>query len=100
VQRASFGPRSCDRERTGRSVGSDDSPGVPDQFCGQECHITGATADIQNAHARYNSGLAQKLSRERLEEACLRIQALDLSVRVAEHIGRDPVGGAFFGHAW
>src|SRR5262245_54511188 len=82
-----FGARSRQGERTCRPIDADDPSMGPDQFGAEECNITGATADVEHAHARSDAGFEEKLSSDWIDQSGLHSKPIKLLLGVAKHIG-------------
>ena len=79
---------SCPRDRysSRRLVNPDDRTAVTNQVSRQERHVSGAAPDIKHAHARDESSLAEEPSRDRIDNACLLIQASEFLIGMAKKI--------------
>ena len=98
-QAGGAGPALGHRDRLGRPVDAEHGPGRADQPGGQERHVAGAAADVEDPHARGQAGPAQDLLGEVAEEAGLVDQAVELVAVVAEDVaGLLPAEGHGLGH--
>jgi hypothetical protein len=58
-----------------RRIGADHFARRADEFGSEESHISGAAADVEDAHTGGNPGIAQELSRDGIDELRLRLEA-------------------------
>jgi hypothetical protein len=52
----------------------------------QHARVTGAAADVQHAHARFDAGLLEQAARDRIDKSSLGLQAIELFLGMPERI--------------
>ena len=68
------------------SVHADNFAHVTNHARGKEGDIASAATDVQHTHAGDNPGFLEEPPRDRVDKARLRLQTLDLSVGMTQHI--------------
>ena len=71
----------------GNSVDADDFARVADHVRGEERDVAGAAPDVEHTHAGDDPGFTEEPLRDRVDEARLRLQTIELPIGMAEHVG-------------
>ncbi|CCV07558.1 hypothetical protein MESS2_600014 [Mesorhizobium metallidurans STM 2683] len=86
VQSERGDPTPGDVERRGGSIHSDNPSRRADQIGKQDGDIASSRTDVEHTHPGSNSRLHEKPSRDRVNQACLGTEALQLQLGMAERI--------------
>jgi hypothetical protein len=78
-------PRRFERRRN--AVYADNLAGVTDYGRRKKRNVADAATDIEHAHAGDDPGLAKEALRDRIDEARLRPQTIELAIGMTKHIG-------------
>src|SRR5215467_13223132 len=73
-------------------INPDNAPVRSDKFSRQHGNIACASSQVQNAHTGPDSSISEKALRDRPQNCGLRLEATDLSIRMAQNIG-DVIAG-------